>query len=97
MPRIRTLVIDSDEDIISYEHHIKDKFIRILIGFGVSDGAGNFAPTENQNYEQVIIAGLEYDQFMAGDKDRPANQFRKDDLWPQVDLMRNKVLADRKK
>lgn len=97
MPRIRTLLVDSDEDIISYEHHIKDKFIRILIGFGVSDASGNFTPTENQNYEQVIIAGLEYDEFMAGDKTRPANKFRKDDLWSQVDFMRNKVLADRKK
>lgn len=97
MPRMRTLVVDSDEDIISYEHHIKDKFIRILIGFGVSDASGKFTPTENQNYEQVIIAGLEYEQFMAGDKTRPANQFRKDDLWAQVDFMRNKVLADRKK
>jgi len=97
MPRIRTLVVDSDEDIISYEHHIKDKFIRILIGFGVSDTAGNFTPTENQNYEQVVIAGVEYAEFMAGDKSRPANQFRKDDLWSQVDVMRNKVLADRKK
>lgn len=95
MPRIRTLVVDSDEDIISYEHHIKDKFIRILIGFGVSDASGNFTPTENQNYEQVIIAGKEYDDFMKASGDRPANQFRKEDLWQPVDYMRAEVLAQR--
>lgn len=95
MPRERTVILDSDEDIISFEHHIYDRFIRILVGFGVRDSAGNFTPSPNQNYEQIVIAGKEYEDFMKASGDRPANQFRKEDLWQPVDYMRAEVLAQR--
>lgn len=95
MARERTVILDKDEDIISFEHHIYDRFIRILVGFGVRDADGNFTPSPNQNYEQIVIAGVEYDEFMKGSVERPANQFRKEDLWQPVDYMRDQVIAQR--
>ena len=97
MARERTVILDADEDIISYEHHIYSKFIRILVGFGVRDADGKFTPSENQNYEQILITGAEYDNFMAGDKTRPPEQFRKEDLWQPVDFMREEVISKRSK
>ena len=95
MARERTVILDADEDIISYEHHIYGRYIRILVGFGVRDADGKFTPSENQNYEQIVIAGDEYDEFMSAKADKPANQFRKDDLWQPVDLMREDVISKR--
>jgi ABC-type Fe3+-citrate transport system substrate-binding protein len=95
MARERTVILDADEDIISYEHHIYGRFIRILVGFGVRDTDGKFTPSENQNYEQIIITGPEYDDFMSAKGDKPANQFRKEDLWQPVDFMRDDVIAKR--
>lgn len=95
MARERTVILDADEDIISYEHHIYSRFIRILVGFGVHNADGTFTPSENQNYEQIVIAGSEYDDFIAGKGARPAGEFRKDDLWEPVDLMRASVISKR--
>jgi len=95
MARIRTVIVDQDEDIISYEHHIYGKHIRILVGFGARDVDGNFTPSADQNYEQIVIAGDEYDAFMAGKGDRPAGEFRRADLWDPVDLMRADVISKR--
>jgi len=95
MARERTVILDADEDIISYEHHIYGRYIRILVGFGVRNADGTFAPSENQNYEQIVIAGAEYDEFMAAKGDKPENQFRKNDLWNPVDLMREDVISKR--
>ena len=95
MARTRTVILDSDEDIISYEHHIYSKFIKILVGFGVRDADGKFTPSENQNYEQIIIAGADYDNFIAGKGSRPSEQFRKEDLWEPVDTVREQVISKR--
>ncbi len=95
MARTRTVIIDQDEDIISYEHHIYGKHIRILVGFGTRDVDGNFTPSADQNYEQIVIAGDEYNAFIAGKGTRPAGEFMKEDLWEPVDLMRADVIAKR--
>lgn len=95
MARERMVILDKDEDIISYEHHIYSRFIRILVGFGVRDAGGKFTPSENQNYEQIIITGAEYDDFMKASGSKPADQFRKEDLWQPVDFMREEVISQR--
>lgn len=95
MARPRVIILDADEDIVSYEHHIYGRYIRILVGFGVRDANGVFTPSENQNLEQIIITGPEYDEFMKASGNKPAGEFRKEDLWMPVDLMRDVVIAER--
>lgn len=95
MARQRVVILDTDEDIISYEHHIYSRYIRVLVGFGVRDADGNFTPSPNQNYEQIVIAGNEYDQLMKASDRKPENHFRKDDLWQPVDLVREEVISKR--
>lgn len=95
MARSRTVILDADEDIISYEHHIYGRYIRILVGFGVRNANGVFTPSENQNLEQIIITGHEYDEFMKAKGNKPAEEFRREDLWLPVDLMREVVIAER--
>lgn len=95
MARPRTVILDQDEDIVSYEHHIYGKYIRILVGFGTRDSEGNFTPSADQNYEQIVIVGDEYDAFIAGKGVRPSGEFRREDLWEPVDFMRADVIAKR--
>lgn len=97
MGRKREVILDSDEDIVSYEHHISGKFVRLLIGYGLSNEDGSFTPSEGQNFESVVIQGLDYETLLAETDTKPAGVFRKEDLWDYVDIARVNFLADREK
>jgi len=79
------------EDIISYECNYPGKFIKILVGSGSLNSAGEFVPTENQNYEPIIVDYDNFQELMAATDTKPQNVFRKEDLWPYVDRHRQKA------
>lgn len=79
------------EDIISYECNYPGKFVKVLIGSGTLNAEGIFVPYENQNYEYIMIDFDNYDILMAAKGTKPANVFRKEDLWPFVDSHRAKL------
>ena len=95
MARTRELIIDQDEDIVAYEHHLPGRFVRVLVGFGTAMADGSFVASENQNYENFIIQDTAYDALMAATDKKPAGVFRKDDLWQFVDVGRQKIMAER--
>ena len=95
MPRERTVILDTDEDIVSYEHHLPGKFVRVLVGFGKAMPDGSFVPSENQNYENYIIQTPAYEDLMAATDTKPAGVFRKDDLWKYIDIGRDKIISER--
>ena len=95
MPRQRTVIVDQDEDIVSYEHHLAGKFVRVLVGFGTAMPDGSFIPSEDQNYENYIIQEPAYSALMAATDTKPAGVFRKDDLWQYIDIGRQKMIDER--
>lgn len=96
MARKREVILDQDEDIAAYEHHLQGKFIRVFVGFGVNTPDG-FQFSEGQNYEQITIQTEAYDNLLAATDTKPAGVFRKEDLWPIVDIARQNVLTEREK
>lgn len=78
------------EDIVSYECNYPGKFVKVLVGTGTLNESGEFIPDANQNYEPIIIDFLNYEELMAGTESKPANVFRKEDLWLYVDKDRFK-------
>lgn len=97
MGRPRDVIVEDEEDIVCFEHHLAGSFVRVLIGFGATKADGSFAVAENQNYEGYVIQGKEYDSLMAATDTKPAGVFRKEDLWPFVDRGRQAVLAERQR
>jgi len=97
MARVRAVIVDQDEDIVAYEHHLSGKFVRVLVGFGTAMPDGSFVSAENQNYESYMIQGVAYDSLIAASDAKPAGNFRKNDLWPFVDIGRAKMVEDRQK
>lgn len=95
MPRLREQILDNYEDIVSYEHHIAGRFVRVLVGFGTALPDGGFLVAESQNYDNFIIQGDAYEDLMAAKGKKPAGVFRKDDLWQFVDVGRQKIMAER--
>ncbi len=73
------------EDIVSYECNYPGKFVKVLVGTGTLNESGEFTPDSNQNYEPIIIDFLDYEELMAETENKPANVFRKEDLWTYVD------------
>ena len=90
MGRKRQVVLDQDEDIVSYEHNLAGKFVRVLVGIGSNLPDGEFAVAESQTYETYIIQDADYVDLMTGKGDKPAKTFRRDDLWQYVDSERAK-------
>lgn len=88
MGRKRQVIVDQDEDIISYEHNLASGFVRVLVGIGTTLSDGNFMAAENQVYETIMIQSSDYDSLMTGKGDKPAKTFRRSDLWEYVDLIR---------
>lgn len=82
------------EDIVSYEHHILAKLVRVHVGIGDASVDGAFVEVPGQSYEPVDIRDKRYAELMAEVKDKdgkvikPAGVFRKDDLWAQIDKLR---------
>lgn len=95
MARKREVIVDQDEDIVSYEHNLVGKFVRVLLGFGLAMPDGSFAAAEGQNYENYIIQGAAYESLMAATDSKPLGVFRKEDLWTYVDIGRAGFLAER--
>lgn len=93
--RQRQVNAASLEDIISYECNYPGKFIRVLIGIGNDDGLGNFVVLPEQNYEVITLYEKEFDELMAPVGNKPANVFRKEDLWTFIDTLRP-VIAQEK-
>lgn len=90
MGRKRQVIVDQDEDIISYEHNLAGKFVKVLVGIGTTLPDGEFAVAESQTYETYIIQDADYVDLMAGKGDKPAKTFRRNDLWQYVDSERAK-------
>lgn len=90
MGRKRQVIVDQDEDIISYEHNLAGKFVKVLVGIGTTLPDGEFAVAESQTYEMYIIQDADYVDLMAGKGDKPAKTFRRNDLWQYVDSERAK-------
>lgn len=95
MPRKRQIIIDQDEDIISYEHNILGEFVRVTLGFGSIDTENGFIAADNQSFETHIIVGDDYHNLISANQEKPKGVFRKDDLWPFVDLLRTKFVEGR--
>lgn len=78
------------EDIVEYTYH-SGGLVRVVIGHGEPDENGNFVPTPNQHYEVRDIVGSNFTDLMSNQviPGKPANVFRKDDLWIFVDRIRN--------
>ena len=90
MGRKRQVVIDQDEDIVSYEHNLAGKFVKVLVGIGSTLPDGEFAVAESQTYGTYIIQDADYVDLMAEKGDKPAKTFRRNDLWQYVDSERAK-------
>jgi|GEM_PF-1814763 len=97
MSRRREVILDQDEDIVAYEHHLPGRMVRVMVGFGTIMPDGEFKAAEEQNYENFIIQGVGYDNLMAPTETKPAGVFRKEDLWQFVDQGRANVVAEREK
>lgn len=88
--RKRSIVIEDNEGIVSYEHIIPSKFIRVMVGYGNVDTNGNIVPHDNQNFEIYEIKGEEYALLVSAKGLKPQGVFREEDLWEFVDIERNK-------
>lgn len=97
MGRKREVLVDQDEDIVAYEHHLPGQFVRVLVGFGTAMSDGSFVAADEQNYENFIVQGDAYVSLMAATDTKPQGVFRKDDLWKFVDIGRSSALAEREK
>lgn len=86
MARDLSIVLADKEDIISYECNFSSKIINILVGIGNIDSEGNFIVQPSQTYKHYSITGDEYDNLMAANESKPANVFRKEDLWSPIDI-----------
>ncbi|MBA3756294.1 MAG: hypothetical protein H0X02_08755 [Nitrosomonas sp.] len=95
--RKREVILDEDEDIVAYEHNLAGGFVRALVGYGTKMPDGSFIPSDGQNFENIIIQGPDYVDLMAETETKPANVFRRDDLWVYVDIARTNFLAEREK
>lgn len=95
MPRKRVVMLDQEEDIISYEHHIQGRFVRVLVGHGSIMPDGSFSASIEQNYENIMIQDEAYDSLLSENDTKPQGVFRKDDLWEFVDIVRDNVIAER--
>lgn len=95
--RKREIILDQDEDIVAYEHNLSGGFVRALVGFGTKMPDGSFMPSDGQNYENIIIQGQDYVDLMAETETKPANVFRREDLWVYVDIARTNFLAERER
>ena len=51
--------------------------------------------SENQTFESYIIDGVEYDNLMSANGNKPVGVFRREDLWPSVDQQRTKIKEER--
>lgn len=88
------IVITQYEDIISYECNYQSKFVKVLIGIGSANSVGDFVPFDNQNYQYNIIDNENFDALMAANGSKPMGVFRKEDLWPFVDIYRQKIAEE---
>lgn len=95
MARNRQVIVDQDEDIVFYEHHLVARFVRVMVGFGTTLPDGSFVASEDQNYENYVLQGVAYDALMAATDTKPAGVFRKEDLWQFIDIGRQKILEER--
>lgn len=89
------------EEIQSIEH-VRGAHVRVVLGVGsvkrlpVSIGSDEttdvFVFDDHQQFKQVMIAGADYCELIserpAWAPNKPAGEFRKDDLWHFVDLIR---------
>lgn len=90
MSRKRAVIVDQDEDIISYEHNLNSGFVRVMVGIGTTQPDGSFVAASNQTYETIMIQDADYIDLMTSKGDKPANNFRRTDLWQYVDSKRAK-------
>ncbi|OHE77798.1 MAG: hypothetical protein A3F67_08140 [Verrucomicrobia bacterium RIFCSPHIGHO2_12_FULL_41_10] len=89
MSRKINVSIATDEDIISYMHHLPCKLVQVQITNGNTvNGMFTYAP--NQTYETVNIQGDLYDRLLAAKGSKPIGVFRKEDLWEYIDIIRTK-------
>jgi len=85
--RLKTEIQADYEEIVSYEWHSAG-FVKVLIGYGSIDDDNNFKLNSGMPFESILIQGHDYIDLMAEDGIKPANMFRKDDLWPRIDSIR---------
>ena len=77
----------NSEDIVSYECNFISKFIRILVGVGITDSLGNFIVQPEQTYNSYLITGQEYENIIAHNEAK-LDVIKKDDLWAAIDQKR---------
>lgn len=93
MARNLTITTSDKEEIISYEYHLVNKTVNVLVGVGTVDADGNFIAQPSQTYKSYYIEGTHFDDLLAAKVGKPANTFRKDDLWEPIDLINLKETA----
>lgn len=86
--------IGMKEGIVEYTWH-ESGLVIVLVGSGDANAQGDFVPLPNQTYDQYIIDGDRYNALMAAnqEKGKPSGTFRKDDLWPFIDDVRESMAA----
>lgn len=93
MARDLTITISDKEEIISYEYHLVNKTVNVLVGVGSTDKDGNFVAQPNQTYKSYCIKDTDFDILLATKAGKPANTFRKDDLWEPIDILNSQEIA----
>lgn len=88
MARQLEIVLADNEDIVAYECNLISKMVRVQVGIGSLDKEGNFVPQPEQTFQVYTILGDDFDALMAAKGQKPANTFRKEDLWVPVDEKR---------
>lgn len=87
MARDLTVTVSDKEEIIAYEYHLVNKTVNVLVGVGTIDKDGNFVVQPSQTYKSYCISDTNFDSLLAAKVGKPANTFRKDDLWEPIDTL----------
>ena len=93
-----------NEEIQSFKHQV-GAYVNVIVGFG-SEVNGEFIFTVPQQFDNILIVDVEasplvgreaisdYTDLMSANPswspNKPANTFRKEDLWHFVDLIRSR-------
>ena len=86
--RDRKVIPATKEEIVEYSWSLGG-LIRVLVAYGeLVDG--NFVPSPGQTYESYELSGVDFTNVMNPRGDKPANTFKKEDLWEDIDKLRTR-------
>ena len=82
-------VVINREDIVRYDHDVKQKIITIYVGKGSDDGLGNFVQEPSQSSEVFMVTRVDYDLLVGNivGTNKLINAITPNDLWTAVDAI----------